>query len=270
MIVKFPKDLDVLREGGHILGRVLQEVAQSIKPGMTTESLDALAERHIVERGGVPSFKGYRADDATKPYPATLCVSINEEVVHGIPSDRVFKDGDVVGLDIGMKYKGFYTDTALTVIVGASLGKTLGVKSPKTPSVEERQAVGRLVHATSVALNIGIKQVRAGVRVGDIGHAIYSHLDGHGFGVVRELVGHGVGGAVHEDPEIPNWGIPGTGCILREGEVIALEPMATLGNPKVKLLKDGWTWVTRDKSIAAHFEHTMVVTKNGAEVLTTP
>ncbi|HEY4497899.1 MAG TPA: type I methionyl aminopeptidase [Candidatus Paceibacterota bacterium] len=268
MIIKTTKELHALREGGRILGQILYDVAQSVKPGMTTVSLDELAERLIIERGGMPSFKGYHIANTSSAYPATLCVSINEEVVHGIPSDRVFKEGDVVGLDIGMKYKGYYTDTALTVIVGASLGKTLGVKFPKTPSVEERRVAEQLVCATKEALEVGISEVRVGVPTGTIGNAISQFLRSRGYGVVYELVGHGVGSAVHEDPEIPNWGEVGKGYRLHEGEVIALEPMATLGGPKVKLLKDGWTWVTRDKSIAAHFEHTVVVTKNGAEVLT--
>lgn len=286
MIIKNKNERESLREGGRILGQVLHEVAQSVKPGVTTKSLDMLAERLIVERGGTPSFKGYRTRDAKKPYPATLCVSINEEVVHGIPSDRALKACDVVGLDIGMKYKGFYTDTALTVIVEEKQSDNLTPSPPlltKERGKEEKDSLyaidgesrlvnskpkENLVTATKEALDVGITEVRAGVAVGTIGNAIFEFLKRHGFSVVYELVGHGVGSAVHEDPEIPNWGEKGKGYILHDGEVIALEPMATLGKPKVKLLKDGWTWATCDNSIAAHFEHTLVVTSNGCEILT--
>lgn len=261
MIVKTAKELQALREGGQILGGILRDIEQSVTPGMTAKSLDALAERLVVERGGAPSFKGYYTHGAKKPYPATLCVSINEEVVHGIPSDRVLQGGDVVGLDIGMKYNGLYTDTAMTVIVAAQ-------KTPFSLSLASTESKEHLIIATKEALDVGIQEVRAGAAVGTIGNAIFKFLKAHGFGVVYELVGHGVGSAVHEDPEIPNWGEKDKGYRLHEGEVIALEPMATLGKPKVKLLKDGWTWVTRDNSIAAHFEHTIVVTNNGAEVLT--
>ncbi|MDP3934886.1 MAG: type I methionyl aminopeptidase [Candidatus Giovannonibacteria bacterium] len=255
MIIKNKKELEILREGGKRLAAVLAEAACHAIAGISTKELDALAENLILKSGGAPSFKGYKVRGVPRPYPGSLCVSINEEVVHGLPSDRELKNGDIVGLDIGMWFEGLCTDTAMTVLIGG--GKNL-------PAGE----AGKLIDATKKSLEIGIAEVRAGARVGDIGFAIQKYLETEGFGVVRELVGHGVGRAVHEDPEIPNWGHRGDGPELREGMAIALEPMATDGSPKVKLSKDGWTWLTRDCSRAAHFEHTLVVKKNGAEVLT--
>lgn len=248
MILKNNKELTILREGGKKLAAVLSFVAKSAVTGVTTKFIDELAEKLILEYGGKPSFKNYANPMDKKNYPATLCVSINNEVVHGIPDERILKTGDVVGLDIGAWYGGLCTDTALTVLVGGGTNK--------------------LIDATKKSLEIGISKVKAGVRVGDIGFAIQDFLEKEGFGVVKELVGHGVGNAVHEDPEIPNWGKIGTGAEFVEGMVIAIEPMATKGSPRVKLLPDGWTWATVDGSYAAHFEHTLVVTKNGAEVLT--
>lgn len=280
MIIKNTKELDALREGGHMLAEILQEVLRAANPGVSTQSLDEMAERLIRVSGGAPSFKGYSIEGAPMPYPASLCVSVNNEVVHGIPSDRILKKDDVVGFDIGMLYQGFYTDTAATVIVKDLIPQPLLLRKEKggeknKPSPYEGEGKGevhcnakRLVDATREALDFGIREVRAGAYVGDIGFVIQRHLEDRGFGVVRELVGHGVGGAVHEDPEIPNWGRPRTGYQLHEGEVIALEPMATAGSHKVKILSDGWTWATKDDSIAAHFEHTMVVTRDGCEVLT--
>ncbi|MEK7503021.1 MAG: type I methionyl aminopeptidase [Patescibacteria group bacterium] len=248
MIIKNKKELEILGEGGKRLAAVLSRVAKEAKPGVTTLRLDELAEKWILESGGKPSFKNYANSMGQENYPATLCVSINEEVVHGIPDERVLKMGDVVGLDIGMWYEGLCTDTALTVLVGGGTNK--------------------LIDATKKSLEIGIGKVKVGARTGDIGFAIQNFLEKEGFGVVKELVGHGVGNAVHEDPEIPNWGSPGRGIELLENMIIAIEPMATEGSPKVKLLDDGWTWVTADGSRSAHFEHTLVVTKNGSEILT--
>ena len=248
MIIKNQKELEILREGGKKLAAVLAEAAQSAIAGISTRELDALAEKLILKAGGAPSFKGYKTQGAQHPYPGALCVSINDEVVHGLPTDRVLKNGDIVGLDIGMQFKGLFTDMALTILVGGGTNK--------------------LIEATKKSLEIGIAEVRAGARVGDIGFAIQKYLETEGFGVVRELVGHGVGRAVHEDPEIPNWGHRGDGPKLCEGMVVALEPMATEGSHKVKIAPDGWTWLTKDGSRSAHFEHTVVVTKNSAEILT--
>ena len=264
MIIKNQKELEILREGGKKLAAILNALARHAIAGVSARELDDLAEKLILKAGGTPSFKGYKVIGAPMPYPGSLCVSINDEVVHGLPSDRILKNGDIVGLDIGMWYEGLCTDTALSVLVPR--GETSDVKSQKTSDVEERGK--KLINATKKSLEIGIAEVRAGACIGDIGFAIQKYLEGEGFGVVRELVGHGVGKAVHEDPEIPNFGKKGTGPELVEGMVIALEPMATDGGYKVKLSKDGWTWLTRDGSRSAHFEHTLAVAKNGVEVLT--
>ena len=255
MTIKNQKELEILREGGKKLAAILNTLAHHTIVGVSARELDDLAEKLILKAGGKPSFKWYKVLGAPMPYPGSLCVSINEEVVHGLPTDRVLKKGDIVGLDIGMWWpasltggEGLCTDTALTVLVGGVANK--------------------LIDATKKSLEIGIAQVHAGARVGDIGHVIQNYLEKENFGVVRELVGHGVGRAVHEEPEIPNWGHRGDGPELREGQVIALEPMAAEGSPKIKIAKDGWTWITRAGSRAAHFEHTLVVTKDGAEVLT--
>lgn len=248
MIIKSEKELNILRKGGKRLAVVLSRVAGETNPRVTTKFLDELAEKLILESGGKPSFKNYKNPMGKKNYPATLCVSINDEIVHGIPDDRILKAGDIVGLDIGAWHEGLCTDTAVTVLVGGGTNK--------------------LIEKTKKSLEIGISKAKIGARVGDIGFAIQSFLEGEGFGVVKELVGHGVGNAVHEDPEIPNWGMSGTGSELREGMVIAIEPMAIMGSPKIKLLPDGWTWATVDGSNSAHFEHTLVITKNGSEILT--
>ena len=261
MIIKNQKELEILREGGKRLAAVLQEVAHHAIAGVSARELDDLAEKLILKAGGAPSFKGYKVRGAPMPYPGSLCVSINDEVVHGLPTDRVLKAGDVVGLDIGMQWEGLFTDTALTLVTQTEFRSTSDLNSVWGRS-------NKLIEATKKSLEIGIAQVRAGARVGDIGYAIQQFLEKEGFGVVRELVGHGVGSAVHEDPEIPNFGKKGVGAELVEGMVIALEPMATDGSPRVKIAPDGWIWVTSDGSRAAHFEHTVVVTKNRAEVLT--
>jgi len=251
--MKIKSDIQIknLREGGKHLATVLLAVRDRVAPGVTTRELDALAEELILKSGGVPSFKNYQTEGTKMTYPATLCVSVNDEVVHGIPGDRILVEGDIVGLDIGMQYEGIFTDTAITVPVGKI--------------TDDKK---KLLEVTRHALEIGIATVRDGVHIGDIGAAIQEYVEGEGFGVVRELVGHGVGDKVHEDPEIPNWGERGTREVLTEGMVIALEPMVTLGSPKVKVSKDGWVWMTRDKKPAAHFEHTILVTKNGADIIT--
>ncbi len=223
-----------------------------MKSGVTTKELNRIAEALIVSVGGIPSFKGYNAFGARTAYPASLCTSVNEEVVHGIPSEkRVLKEGDIIGLDIGMKYTDLYTDMAVTVGVG------------HIDAVSQK-----LIDVTRKALAIGIAEIRVGACVGDIGNVIQTYAESNGFGVVRELVGHGVGHAVHEEPEIPNFGKKGQGLKLEEGMVLALEPMLTAGKHQVLLAKDDWTWKTKDGSRSAHFEHTVVVTKDGVRVLT--
>jgi len=250
-ILKNIEDINKLREGGKILASVLYEAAKKAVPGAKTIELDKLAEKMIREAGGRPSFKNYKTPDDKTPYPASLCVSINEEVVHGIPGERVFKDGDIVSLDLGMEYKGFYTDSAVTVSVG---------------NISEQAK--KLIETTKEALNLGIVAVKNGVFVGDIGYAVQTFAEKNGFNVVRKLVGHGLGRKVHEPPEVPNFGLKGKGEILREGEVIAIEPMITAGRHDIYLDQDLWTWKTKDGSLSAHFEHTVIVTKIGAEIIT--
>lgn len=251
-LIKSEKEIGLLDKGGKRLAEVLQKVVEAVRPGVTTKELDELAEKLIIASGGTPSFKGYSVFGVRTAYPASLCTSINDEVVHGIPSKkRVLQEGDIIGLDIGMKYEGLYTDMAVTVGVGR-----IDVDSQK------------LIDVTHSALDKGIAEVRAGAYIGDIGEAIQKYVEGYGFGVVRELVGHGVGHAVHEDPAVPNFGKKGHGLKLAEGMVLALEPMVTAGRRHVFLAKDDWTWNTKDGSRAAHFEHTIVVTKNGVRVLT--
>ena len=246
-------DIEDLREGGKLLASVLSNVATLLKEGATGDELDELAERLMREGGGKPAFKWYQADKLQDPYPATLCVSVNHEVVHGIPYGKVFKNGDVVSLDTGVIFKGFYTDAAITVIVG----KAKEVK------------INKLIDVCLESLAKGVAVIRPGAHIGDIGAAIQSYVEGQGFAVVRSLVGHGVGKAVHEEPEIPNFGKAGTGPLIEEGQVLAIEPMITAGKPAVSMDDDLWTWRTSDKSIAAHFEHTVLVTKDGCEILTT-
>src|SRR3989339_110835 len=250
-ILKNIEDINKLREGGKILASVLYEAAQKAVPGAKTTELDKLAEKMIREAGGRPSFKNYKTPDDKFPYPASLCVSINEEVVHGIPGERVLKDGDIVSLDLGMEYKGFYTDSAVTVSVG-----------------EASEQAKKLIETTKEALNLGIMAVKNGAFTGDIGYAIQSFAEKNGFNVIRKLVGHGLGRKAHESPEGPKVGLKRKGEILREGEVIAFERMITAGRHDIYLDKDLWTWKTKDGSLSAHFEHTIIVTKTGAEIIT--
>lgn len=250
MITQNKDHIASLKAGGGKLAEILVAVAKMVVPGVTTKQLNEEAERRIYAAGGRPSFKNYSTGSAKK-FPASLCVSVNDEVVHGIPGERVLQEGDIVGLDIGMEYEGFFTDTAVTVGVGA---------------VSEK--LQKLISVTREALSIGIDHARVGGHVGDIGEAIQTYVEQCGFGVVRELVGHGVGAHVHEDPEIPNWGRRGTGSQLVQGMILALEPMITLGAPQVKVNSDGWVWSTADGSPAAHFEHTILLTKKGPEIIT--
>ena len=251
--VKSPEELKLIIQGGKRLGKILDKLCRMVKAGVTTEELDCAAERMIREVGGEPAFKGYAPRVGVTPFSTTICASLNHEVVHApaVPS-RVIKEGDVVKIDIGMQYKGLYTDTARTVIVG---------------KVDKK--LRELVKVTEKALKIGIKQVRTSRRVSHISKAIEKYLDKSGFGIVRDLVGHGVGYRVHEPPEVPNFwqeGFPD--CTLQEGMVIAIEPMVNLGTWRVNVQPDGWTIVTADGKPSAHFEHTVIVRKRGAEVVT--
>ncbi len=245
IVCKSAREIEQMRRANALVAEVLAELAEMVAPGVTTADLDEAAERLVRAAGAEPAFKGYRG------YPATLCASVNDEVVHGIPASRALNDGDIISLDMGVKLDGFFGDSAVTVPVG---------------TVSEE--VQRLLRVTRDALHKGIAQVRLGGRVSDIGHAIQEHVEAAGFSVVREFVGHGIGVQLHEEPQIANYGEPGRGPRLAEGMVLAIEPMVNMGRPAVKVLKDGWTAVTRDGSWSAHFEHTVAVTKEGPLVLT--
>ncbi len=253
MITKKTKEeIDILREGGKHLASVLEQVRLAVKPGVTAKALDTLAEKLIREYGDTPAFLNYKPDGASYAYPATLCVSVNSEVVHGIPTaSKVLKEGDIVSIDLGLKHKGMYVDHALTVPVG-----------------EISKKAADLLKATREALSCGIDAAQPGKRVGDIGYAIEQFIKPRGYGIVRELAGHGVGYEVHEDPYVPNYGKKGTGVKLEVGMVIAIEPMINEGSPAVFIADDEWTYRTRDGKRSAHFEHTVVITEDGPEILT--
>jgi methionyl aminopeptidase len=244
--LKSAAELELMRKACGITAQILQEMCDMAKPGISTGELDKYAEKRIKELGAQPAFKGYHG------FPACVCISVNDEVVHGIPSPkRVLKDGDIVGLDFGVIYQGWYGDSARTVAVGS-------VK----PEVQ------KLLDVTRDGLLKGIEQCREGNRVFDIGHAVQNYVEGHGFSVVREFVGHGIGRALHEDPQVPNYGPKGKGTQLKVGMVLAIEPMINAGSHEVKVLSDGWTAVTVDHSLSAHFEHTVAITPKGPEILT--
>jgi methionyl aminopeptidase len=245
IVSKSPAELDKMRVANALVGAVLVELRRLVTPGVTTEELDAVAERHILAAGAVPAFKGYHG------FPATLCASVNDAVVHGIPNKTPLVDGDIVSLDMGVVLDGFYGDSAITVPVG---------------NIPDRAA--ELLRVTSEALDLAMEQVQVNGHVSDIGHAVQQHVEGHGFSVVREFVGHGIGAKLHEEPQIPNYGERGRGPRLTTGMVLAIEPMVNMGKPAVKVLGDGWTAVTQDGSLSAHFEHTVAVTDAGPEVLT--
>ncbi|SUZ74685.1 uncharacterized protein METZ01_LOCUS27539 [marine metagenome] len=234
-----------MRTANALVADVLGALKAMVLPGVTTLDLDAVAESLVRDGGAEPAFKGYRG------YPATVCASVNEEVVHGIPSKRPLKAGDIVSLDVGVLLDGFYGDSALTVPVG-----------------EISVAAAKLLSVTEQSLERAISAVRAGARVSDLGHAVQHYVEANGYSVVREFVGHGIGTKLHEEPQIPNYGQPGQGPRLAEGMVLAIEPMVNIGSATVKILKDGWTAVTSDGNLSAHFEHTVAVTAEGAEVLT--
>jgi methionyl aminopeptidase len=245
IVCKSPAEIERMRAANALVAQVLAELAAMVAPGVSTLDLDAAAEKSVRGAGAEPAFKGYRG------YPATLCASVNDQVVHGIPSKRALASGDIVSLDMGVKLNGFYGDSAVTVAVG-----------------QVSDEVKALLRVTEEALERGIAQVRIGARISDIGHAIQQHVEANGFTVVREFVGHGIGASLHEEPQIANYGEPGRGPRLAEGMTLAIEPMVNMGQASVKVLSDGWTAVTRDGSLSAHFEHTVAVTKNGPLVMT--
>lgn len=236
-----------MREAGKIVAEVLLTLQELVRPGITTAELDRVAERIIRRHGAVPSFKGYRG------FPASICVSVNDEVVHGIPGPRVLQEGDIVAIDVGARYRGYHGDATITVPVGSI-----------SPEAE------RLLTVCREALDTGIAHARAGTHLTDISHAIQCHVEAHGFSVVRNLYGHGIGRALHEEPMLPHYGPPGQGPILRPGMVLTIEPMIAAGSPATRVLADHWTIVTVDGSLSAQFEHTVAITENGPEILTLP
>lgn len=244
--LKTEQEISKIRKASQIVARTLQILGEHVQEGITTKELDRIAESEIRKEGGLPAFKGYRG------FPATLCVSVNEEIIHGIPSGKKLKKGDIVGLDLGAIWQGFYGDAARTFAVGEI-------------SEEARQ----LTQVTEESLRIGIKEARAGNRVGDIGYAVQQHVEAHGYSVVREFVGHGIGRSLHEDPQVPNYGKQGHGHRLKPGLVLAIEPMVCMGSNEVRMLEDNWTAVTKDGSLSAHFEHSIAITDNGPVILST-
>ena len=251
--IKKPEEIELLREGGRRLAAILQELSDEVKPGVKASFINDRAEELIRAGGDLPVFLGYQPDLATRPYPATLCVSVNDEIVHGIPNEKekMFKEGDIVGLDIGLSHEGMIVDTALTVPVG---------------TIDD--AARKLLHVTKESLAVGIKAARGGAKVGDIGAAVEAYVKPHGYGIVRELAGHGVGYAVHEEPYVPNFGKKNTGAVLKPGMVIAIEPMLNEGTADVILEDDGYTFRTKDGKRSAHFEHTILITDGAPEILT--
>ena len=246
MIVrKSPAEIETMRRAGRVVAETLEILRGMVKPGVTTKLLDEIAEREIRARGATPSFVGYRG------FPATLCTSLNNEIVHGIPGGATLREGDLIKIDCGAIVDGFHGDSAITLPVG-----------------EVDESKRKLVETTARALAAGIAEVRLGNKTGDIGAAVQTIAEGAGFSVVREYVGHGIGRALHEDPPIPNYGQPGRGLKLEEGMVIAIEPMVNVGSYETRLLADGWTVVTADGSLSAHFEHTVALTADGPQVLT--
>jgi methionyl aminopeptidase len=248
IILKSPDEIDRMRKAGRIVAHTIERLVEDVRPGMSTEDLDRQAEAIIRAEGALPSFKGYRG------FPATICTSLNEEVVHGIPSaKRQIVPGDILKLDVGCIWDGYHADSAVSLFVGGM---------PPTPEAD------KLVRVTEESLNAGIEALRAGSRLSDVGYAVQQVAEGAGFSCVREYAGHGVGRALHEDPQVPNYGDAGRGPVVRPGLVIAIEPMVNVGTWRTRVLPDRWTVVTADGSLSAHFEHTIAITEDRIEVLT--
>jgi len=246
IILKSPEELKKMRKSCQIVAKVLKELKTYIKEGLTTKQIEQFVENLIIKMGGIPAFKGYRG------YPASVCISINEQVVHGIPSEKVFiKEGDLVSVDVGVLCEHFYGDAAYTYPIG-----------------KISKEAEKLLKITEEALYKGIAEAMEGKRIGDISHAIQMHVENNGFSVVRAFVGHGIGRSLHEEPQIPNFGTKGIGPMLKKGMTLAIEPMVNTGKHDVKILSDGWTAVTKDGSLSAHFEHTIAITEGEPEILT--
>ncbi len=243
--IKTAQEIELLRDVGKILAEIVEDLKRSLKEGITTREVDQCAEKLIRQRGVLPAFKGYRG------FPGCVCVSVNEEVVHGVPGNRLLRTGDIVSLDVGIIHKGYYSDTALTVGIGTI-----------------RDALKKLLDVTSQSLYKGIAQARGGNHLSDISHAIQTFVEANHFSIVRDFVGHGIGKKLHEDPEIPNFGPAHNGPVINEGMVFAIEPMVNMGTWQTRILEDGWTVVTQDGAPSAHFEHTVAITANGPEILT--
>ena len=252
IFLKTEDEIDLMREANQLVGKTLAEVGRHIKPGVTTRHLDKVADEFIRDHGAIPTFKGF-PNPYGEPFPAAICTSVNDVVVHGIPSDDVvLHEGDIISVDCGTLLNGYHGDSAYTFMVG-----------------EVDEAVKQLLEVTKQSLYLGIEQAVPGKHVGDIGAAIQAHCEAQGYGIVRELTGHGIGKEMHEAPQIPNYGMRGNGVMLKAGMCIAIEPMVTLGNRNIGMLPDRWSIVTRDHQVAAHFEHTIAVRKGKAEVLST-
>ena len=243
--IKSAREIEIMRRSGKITSKTLEMLIASVKPGMTTAHVDKMAEDSIRSMGGIPTFIGYHG------YPSTICASVNEEVVHGMPGSRVLNDGDLLSIDIGTTLDGYVSDSAVTIAIG-------------NVSLEAK----RLMRVTQECLMFGISQMKRGNRLSDIGHAVQTHAEKNGYGVVRDLVGHGIGTKMHEEPQVPNYGTPGQGPELRIGLCLAIEPMITEGTWEVETLQDGWTVVTADGKLAAHFEHTIAIMDEGPRILT--
>jgi methionyl aminopeptidase len=242
--LKSAAELEAMRQSSRVVATVLSELEPLIRPGLRTRDLDLYAEKRTRELGAVPAFKGYRG------YPASVCISVNEEIIHGIPSGRILQEGDIVSLDFGVLFEGFYSDSALTAPVGRT-----------SPEAE------RLMAVAERSFFKGLEQMREGQRLSDISAAIQQAVESEGFSVIRQFVGHGIGRALHEEPQVPNFGAPGRGPKIRPGMTLAIEPMIAAGSPDVEILEDGWTAVTRDRRLAAHYEHTVAMTESGPEIL---
>lgn len=243
--IKTSEELELMRKSGSLLAKVIREVSKKAKAGITTAEIDRISEELIRDEGAIPAFKGYNG------YPATVCASVNDVVIHGIPGERALNDGDIISLDLGLVYEGFYSDSAVTLGVG-----------------KISAGAQKLLQVTRHSLAEGIKYAVAGKRLSDISHAVQAYVENAGFSVVRQFVGHGIGRALHEEPEVPNFGKPGKGPVLVPGMVIAIEPMVNAGTWECEILEDGWTAVTADGSLSAHFEHTVAITTGEAEILT--